>query len=135
MNQNRDKEQYNIVLNASEKDIKNYKETLTVIGSYEKYRDILSRSIETRMKANGFKELGGLELVEEKVFDNIEVGKLLGLFLNQELAKSVVVTVNVEATEKNLRETYGFTDVAIQPFMKVLREKLTTQKERLVVVK
>ena len=133
MNKNIDKEQYNIVLNASERDIKNFKEALKGVEAYEKYKGMLERSIVTRMEANGFKELGDVKLVEEKVFDNIEVGKLLGLFLNDELAKSVVVNVDVEATEKNLRERYGFTNVAIQPFIKILREHLTTVKERLVV--
>ena len=127
------KEQYNVVLNASERDIKNFKEALKGVEAYEKYKSMLERSIITRMEANGFKELGDVKIVEEKVFDNIEVGKLLGLFLNEELAKSVVVNVDVEATEKNLRERYGFTDVAIQPFIKILREHLTTVKERLVV--
>ena len=126
-------EQYNIVLNASEKDIKNFKEASKQVVAYEKYRDMLSRSIVTRMKANDFKELGGVELVEEKVFDEIEVGKLLGLFLNEELAKSIVVSVDVQATEKNLKERYGFTDVAIAPLIKILKENLTVIRERLSV--
>ena len=133
MNQNRDKEQYELVLGASKKEIDMLVEDNIQIEVYTKHREMLQRSILTRMKANGFNELGNVKIEQVKAFDEIEVGKLLGLFLNEELAKSIVVTVDVERTEKNLRERYGFTDVAIQPFMKVLREKLTTQKEKLVV--
>jgi hypothetical protein len=85
------------------------------------------------MRANGFNELGKVKIDQVKVFDEIEVGKLLGLFLNEGLAKSIVVSVDIEKTEKNLRETYGFTDVAIAPLIKILKEHLTVEKERLVV--
>jgi hypothetical protein len=86
-----------------------------------------------RMKANNFQELGKVKIDQVKVFDEIEVGKLLGLFLNEELAKSIVVSVDIEQTEKNLKERYGFTDVAIAPLIKILKENLTVIRERLVV--
>jgi hypothetical protein len=128
-----DKQQYEIVLSASKKDIENYIEASDTIERYEKYKNMLEQSIMARMEANGIKELGNVKIEEVKVFDNIEVGKLLGLFLNEELAKSIVVTVDVEATEKNLKEVYGFTDVAIAPLIKILRENLTVVRERLSV--
>lgn len=128
-----DKQQYDIVLSASKKDIDWFIEDGYQIEQYEKHRDMLERSIMTRMRANGFDELGKVKIEHEKVFDEIEVGKLLGLFLNEELAKSIVVSVDVEKTEKNLKERYGFTDVAIAPLIKILKEHLTVNKERLVV--
>ena len=128
-----DKQQYELVLSASKKDIENYIEASDTIDRYEKYKNMLEQSIMARMEANGIKELGKVKIEEVKVFDSIEVGKLLGLFLNEELAKSVVVTVDVEATEKNLKEVYGFTDVAIAPLIKILKENLTVVRERLSV--
>jgi len=133
MNQNRDKEQYELVLSASKKEIDMFVEDNIQIEVYTKHRNMLERSITTRMKANGLNELGKVKIDQVKVFDEIEVGKLLGLFLNEELAKSIVVSVDIEKTEKNLKERYGFTDVAIAPLIKILKEKLTVVKERLVV--
>ena len=128
-----DKQQYEVVLSASKKEIDMFVEDNIQIEVYTKHRNMLERSIMTRMRANNFQELGKVKIDQVKVFDEIEVGKLLGLFLNEELAKSIVVTVDVERTEKNLRERYGFTDVAIAPLIKILKEKLTAVKERLVV--
>ena len=128
-----DKQQYELVLGASKKEIDMLVEDNIQIEVYTKHRNMLERSITTRMKANNFQELGKVKIDHVKVFDEIEVGKLLGLFLNEELAKSIVVTVDVNATEKNLKERYGFTDVAIAPLIKILREHLTVEKERLVV--
>ena len=130
---NIDKQQYDVVLSASRKDIEMFVEDNSQIEQYMKHRNMLERSITIRMKANGFDELGKVKLEQVKVFDEIEVGKLLGLFLNEELAKSIVVSVDVVATEKNLKERYGFTDVAIAPLIKILKEKLTVVKERLSV--
>ena len=128
-----DKQQYELVLGASKKEIDMLVEDNIQIEVYTKHREMLQRSILTRMRANGFNELGNVKIEQVKVFDEIEVGKLLGLFLNEELAKSIVVTVDVNATEKNLRERYGFTEVAIAPLIKILKEHLTVEKERLVV--
>ena len=128
-----DKQQYELVLGASKKEIDMLVEDDIQIEVYTKHRNMLERSIMTRMRANNFQELGKVKIDQVKVFDEIEVGKLLGLFLNEELAKSIVVTVDIEKTEKNLKERYGFTDVAIAPLIKILKEKLTVVKERLVV--
>jgi len=128
-----DKQQYEVVLSASKKEIDMFVEDNIQIEVYTKHRNMLERSIMTRMRANNFQELGKVKIDQVKVFDEIEVGKLLGLFLNEELAKSIVVTVDIEKTEKNLKERYGFTDVAIAPLIKILKEKLTAVKERLVV--
>ena len=133
MNKVIDKQQYEVVLSASKKDIDWFIEDNYQIEQYVKHRDMLERSIMVRMKANNFDELGKIRIDQVKVFDEIEVGKLLGLFLNEELAKSIVVSVDIEKTEKNLKERYGFTDVAIAPLIKILKENLTVVKERLVV--
>ena len=128
-----DKQQYELVLGASKKEIDMFVEDNYQIEVYTKHRNMLERSIMTRMKANNFQELGKVKIDQVKVFDEIEVCKLLGLFLNEELAKSIVVTVDIEKTEKNLTERYGFTDVAIAPLIKILKDTLTVVKERLVV--
>ena len=128
-----DKQQYELVLGASKKEIDMFVEDEIQIEVYTKHRNMLERSIMTRMRANNFQELGKVKIDQVKVFDEIEVGKLLGLFLNEELAKSIVVSVDIGKTEKNLKERYGFTDVAIAPLIKILREHLTVEKERLVV--
>ena len=133
MNQNRDKQQYELVLGASKKEIDMLVEDDIQIEVYTKHRNMLERSIMTRMRANNFQELGKVKIDQVKVFDEIEVGKLLGLFLNEELAKSIVVSVDIGKTEKNLKERYGFTDVAIAPLIKILKEHLTVEKERLSV--
>ena len=133
MNKVIDKQQYEVVLSASKKDIDWFIEDNYQIEQYVKHRDMLERSIMVRMKANNFQELGKVKIDQVKVFDEIEVGKLLGLFLNEELAKSIVVSVDIEKTEKNLKERYGFTDVAIAPLIKILKENLTVIKERLSV--
>ena len=128
-----DKQQYELVLGASKKEIDMLVEDNIQIEVYTKHRNMLERSITTRMRANNFQELGKVKIDQVKVFDEIEVGKLLGLFLNEELAKSIVVSVDIEKTEKNLKERYGFTDVAIAPLIKILKEKLTVVKEKLIV--
>ena len=128
-----DKQQYELVLGASKKEIDMFVEDNIQIEVYTKHRNMLERSITTRMRANNFQELGKVKIDHVKVFDEIEVGKLLGLFLNEELAKSIVVSVDIEKTEKNLKERYGFTEVAIAPLIKILKEHLTVEKERLVV--
>ena len=121
-----DKQQYELVLGASKKEIDMLVEDNIQIEVYTKHRNMLERSIMTRMRANNFQELGKVKIDQVKVFDEIEVGKLLGLFLNEELAKSIVVTVDIEKTEKNLKERYGFTDVAIAPLIKILKEKINS---------
>ena len=133
MNKVIDKQQYDVVLSASNKDIESFIEDIYQIEQYMKHRDMLERSITIRMKSNGFDELGKVKLEQVKVFNDIEVGKLLELFLNEELAKSIVVSVDVQATEKNFKERYGFTDVAIAPLIKILKENLTVIRERLSV--
>lgn len=135
MNQNRDKQQYELVLGASKKDIQHFIEDNFQIEMYTKHRDMVERSIMARMSANGITELGGkVRIEQEHYFAEIEVGKLLGLFLNEELAKSIVVSVNIPMTEKNLRETYGFTDVAIKPLIDILKSKLSAQRDVLKVI-
>ena len=58
----------------------------------------------------------------------------MGLKKNEKIMQIYgVITVDVERTEKNLRERYGFTDVAIAPLIKILKEKLTVVKEKLIV--
>ena len=130
-----DKQQYELVLGASKKEIDMFVEDNIQIEVYTKHREMLQRSILTRMKANGFNELGNVKIEQVKVFDEIEVGKLLGLFLNQELAKSIVVTVDIEKTEKNLKERYGFTDVAIKPLVDILKSRLSAQRDVLKIIK
>lgn len=129
-------QQHQIVLDASKKDIQFYIEDTYQIEQYQKHKDMLERSIMARMLANGIEELGGkVRIEQEHYFENIEIGKLLSLFLNEELAKSIVVTVDIPLTEKNLRDTYGFTDVAIKPLIDILKSRLSAHKDVLKIIK
>jgi len=66
---NIDKQQYEVVLSASKKDIDWFIEDNYQIEQYTKHRDMLERSIMVRMKANDFNELGKVRIDQVKVFD------------------------------------------------------------------
>lgn len=129
------KEQYKIVLESAKKDIQFYKEDVYQIEQYTLHKNMLERSIVNKMNANNLNELGGLRLEQEKYFDNIEINELLELFLDEKIAKSIQVSVDIPATEKHLREKFGFTDVAIKPIIDILKNKLTTYRDILVIEK
>lgn len=129
-------EKQQIILDASKKDIQFYIEDTYQIEQYQAHKNMLEESIMKRMLANGIEELGGkVKIEQEHYFDNIEVGKLLGLFINEELAKSIVVTVDIPMTERNLRDRYGFTDVAIKPLVDILKSRLSAQRDVLKIIK
>ena len=124
---------YKMLLEVSEKDIKDYKHVLEKISNYDMYRKELVNNLYIRMKANNLSEFGGVKIVKEPNISSIEIGKVLDYILNDELAKAIVVKVDIEQTKKNLIETYGFTNVVIEPLVELLKQKLGTMEERLVV--
>lgn len=129
-------QQHQIVYDASKKDIQFFIEDTFQITQYQKHRDMLERSIMARMSANNITELGGkVRIEQEHYFENIEVKELLDIFLNDELAKSIVVAVDIPMTEKNLREKYGMTDVAIKPLIDILNKRLSAQRDILKIIK
>lgn len=131
-----DNQQEQMVYDVSKKDVQGFIESTTQLELYGKYRDMCERNILIRMNANRLTKLGGeIEIVQEHYFDSIEVKELLGLFLNDELAKSIVVTVDIPMTEKHLREKYGMTDVAIKPLIDILKKRLSAQRDVLKIIK
>ena len=89
-----------------------------------------------RMLANGIDELGGkVRIEQEHYFENIEVEKLLSLFLDDNLAKCIVVKVDIPMTEKNLRDRHNYTEVAIKPMIDILKSKLSAHKDVLKIIK
>ena len=125
-------DQYELVLSASTKEIVDFISGLQFIKAYTDYNSTLEKSIMAKMNANGFSELGKVKIIKEPYFENIEVGRLLGLFVNEELAKSIVVTVDLKATKRNLKQRYGFSEVVTQPLVATLQKELSAYRDVLV---
>ena len=125
-------DQYELVLSASKKEIEFFLECLHYIKAYSDSKKQLEASIMAKMNANGFSELGKVKIIQEPYFENIEIGKLLGLFVNEELAKSIVVTVDLQATKRNLMERYGFSEVVTNPLVAILQKELSAYRDVLV---
>ena len=66
---------YKMLLEVSEKDIKDYKHVLEKISNYDMYRKELVNNLYIRMKANNLSELGGVKIVKEPNISSIEIGK------------------------------------------------------------
>jgi len=129
-------QQHQIVLDASKKDIQHFIEDTYQIEQYQKHRDMVERNLMARMLANGIDELGGkVRIEQEHYFENIEVEKLLSLFLDDNLAKCIVVKVDIPMTEKNLRDRHNYTEVAIKPMIDILKSKLSAHKDVLKIIK
>ena len=124
--------QYELVLSASKHQIEIFMECLYNLSLYEKTKKDMGISIMAKMNANGFSELGKVKIIQEPYFENIEVGRLLGLFVNEELAKSIVVTVDLQATKRNLMERYGFSEVVTEPLVAILQKELSAYRDVLV---
>ena len=107
-------------------------ECLYNLSLYEKTKKDMGISIMAKMNANGLSELGRVRIDKQPYFENIEVGKLLGLFVNEELAKSIVVTVDLQATKRNLMERYGFSEVVTKPLVTILQKELSAYRDVLV---
>ena len=128
-----DKIQYEMLLELSDKDIKELKRVRKVLSEYGKYEQKLVDDLTDRMKANGITELGDLKLVKENKFVGIEIFELNNTFLDQKLLDRIIVTVDINNTIKNLQE-YDYTQPYIQPLIEHLNRNLETIKaERLVI--
>jgi len=132
---NERQEQYKLVLQSAEKDIRHYIEMLYQIEQYVKYKNVLEQSLIKKMEANDFKVLGKVALEPIKDFQAIQVGELLDLFNDERIAKAVSVRVDLEQTELNLKSKFNFTDVAIEPIINILKTRLEIISDTLVVKK
>ena len=132
---NERQEQYKLVLQSAEKDIRHYIEMLYQIEQYVKYKNVLEQSLIKKMEANDFKVLGKVALEPIKDFQAIQVGELLDLFNDERIAKAVSVKVDLEQTELNLKSKFNFTDVAIEPIINILKTRLEIISDTLVVKK
>lgn len=132
---NERQEQYKLVLQSAEKDIRHYIEMLYQIEQYVKYKNVLEQSLIKKMEANDFKVLGKVALEPIKDFQAIQVGELLDLFNDERIAKAVSVRVDLEQTELNLKSKFNFTDVAIEPIINILKTRLEVISDTLVVKK
>lgn len=128
-----DKLQQAMLLELSDKDIKELKRVRKVLSEYGKYEQKLVDDLTARMKANGITELGDLKLVKEEKFIGMEIFELNKTFLDQTMLDRIIVTVDIDKTVENLKE-YGYTDVHIKPLVEHLNRWVDSiLVERLVI--
>lgn len=128
-----DKLQREMLLELSQKDIKNLKIVRNALNEYNKLNVKLTNDLITRMKANGITELGDIKLVNENKFVGIEIFELNKTFLDQTMLDRIIVTVDIDKTVENLKE-YGYTDVHIKPLVEHLNRWVDSiLVERLVI--
>lgn len=128
-----DKKQHDMLLELSERDIKELKRVRGVISGYTKYEQELVNDLTVRMKAYGLSELGDLRLVKEFGLETVEFGKVLDNTLNEELVKKIMVNIDVEKTIDNLKEKSGYSEVQIKPLIDLIKLKFGVVVERLEV--
>lgn len=128
-----DKKQHDMLLELSERDIKELKRVRGVISGYTKYEQELVNDLTVRMKAYGLSELGNLRLVKEFGLETVEFGKVLDNILNEELVKKIMVNIDIEKTIENLKEKSGYSEVQIKPLIDLIKLKFGVVVERLEV--
>lgn len=128
-----DKKQHDMLLELSERDIKELKRVRGVISGYTKYEQELVNDLTVRMKAYGLSELGDLRLVKEFGLETVEFGKVLDNILNEELVKKIMVNIDIEKTIENLKEKSGYSEVQIKPLIDLIKLKFGVVVERLEV--
>lgn len=124
-------EQYEMLLEVSKKDISDYVLISKQIKNIEKHLRNIENNLLIRMKTSELETLGDIKLVKVPTLKEIEIGKILDYVLNKELAKAIVVKIDIEKTIKNLKETYGFAKSITTPLVKMLEENLGVFEERL----
>lgn len=123
---------YDLVLDASRKDIEDFIKIEKQLQKALEYRQILADNIMTRMKANGLTELGGVRIALKPIYKTVRRWELSKAILSPVLADKVFVNVNIEDTKKGLYEE-GFTDTVVLPLVETLENLLGDTVERLVV--
>ena len=127
-----DKTQVKMLLELSDKDIKELKRVRKVLSEYTKYEQKLVDDLTARMKANGLTELGDVKLVSERGLKTFELSDLTDTFLSDELQNKLIITVDIDKTIKNLQE-YGYTEAHIKPLVDHILLQVGTKIERLVI--
>lgn len=126
-------EQYEMLLEVSKKDISDYVLISKQIKNIEKHLRNIENNLLIRMKTSELETLGDIKLVKVPTLKEIEIGKILDYVLNKELAKAIVVKIDIEKTIKNLKETYGFAKSITTPLVQMLEENLGVFEERLEI--
>ena len=121
-----------MLLELSDKDIKELKRVRKVLSEYTKYEQKLVDDLTTRMKANGLTELGDVKLVAEKGLKDFRLGNFVDSGVSNEFRDELFVTINIEKSIESLKK-YGFTDVHIKPLLDLIMIKVGTKIERLVI--
>lgn len=127
-----DKTQVKMLLELSDKDIKELKRVRKVLSEYTKYEQKLVDDLTARMKANGLTELGDVKLVTNKNIITAELGELTKPVLPYEVIDRLIVNIDIEKSTKNLRDN-NFNDVHIYPLFDILRIQFGKKSEVLVI--
>lgn len=121
-----------MLLELSDKDIKELKRVRKVLSEYTKYEQKLVDDLTARMKANGLTELGDVKLVTNKNIITAELGELTKPVLPYEVIDRLIVNIDIEKSTKNLRDN-NFNDVHIYPLFDILRIQFGKKSEVLVI--
>ena len=127
-----DKTQVKMLLEVSDKDIKELKRVRKVLSEYTKYERKLVDDLTTRMRANHLTELGDVKLVADNDLCYLPLEELSEIFLSDEILDKSIVKVDIQKTIENLQQ-YGYTEAHVKPLVKYLRSRLGVQNEVLVI--
>ena len=127
-----DKTQVKMLLEVSDKDIKELKRVRKVLSEYTKYEQKLVDDLMARMRANHLNELGDVKLVTNKNIITAELGELTKPVLPYEVIDRLIVNIDIEKSTKNLRDN-NFNDVHIYPLFDILRIQFGKKSEVLVI--
>ena len=127
-----DKTQVKMLLEVSDKDIKELKRVRKVLSEYTKYEQKLVDDLMVRMRANHLNELGDVKLVADNDLCYLPLEELSEIFISNEILNKSIVKVDIQKTIENLQQ-YGYTEAHIKPFVKFLRSRLGVQNEVLVI--
>ena len=127
-----DKTQVKMLLEVSDKDIKELKRVRKVLSEYTKYEQKLVDDLMVRMRANHLNELDDVKLVADNDLCYLPLEELSEIFLSDEILDKSIVKVDIQKTIENLQQ-YGYTEAHVKPLVKYLRSRLGVQNEVLVI--
>lgn len=127
-----DKTQVKMLLELSDKDIKELKRVRKVLSEYTKYEQKLVDDLTARMRANHLNELGDVKLVADNDLCYLPLEELSEIFLSDEILDKSIVKVDIQKTIENLQQ-HGYTEAHVKPLVSYLRSRLGVQNEVLVI--
>lgn len=120
-----------IVEDVSKEDIKGFIKGFNELPKIIEGMKQVENSILLKMKSHNIDELEKVKIEKKKVPKNITIDELKETVASNTLLSMVLINVNFEETEMNLREK-GYNDIIIIPFIEKLKNKLLEEQERLV---